>query len=130
MSAADAEADATLRLTHPMFVRLLTGQAGLKELLLSDEVKLEGSKLDLAKFFSLFDKPCSRNDFWTVRVCNDRQEPVGVAHRGSHALCGSGDQDVLALKVVSVVERGGDPVSGFVIVGHHASARGRSRPIN
>jgi alkyl sulfatase BDS1-like metallo-beta-lactamase superfamily hydrolase len=56
-SAADADADATLRLTHPIFVRLLTGQAGLKDLLLSDEVKLEGSKLDLAKFFSLLDKP-------------------------------------------------------------------------
>jgi alkyl sulfatase BDS1-like metallo-beta-lactamase superfamily hydrolase len=56
-SAADADADATLRLTHPMFVRLLIGQAGLKDLLLSEEAKLEGSKLDLAKFFSLLDKP-------------------------------------------------------------------------
>jgi alkyl sulfatase BDS1-like metallo-beta-lactamase superfamily hydrolase len=33
------------------------GQAGLADLLLSDDIELEGSKLDLLKFFSLFDKP-------------------------------------------------------------------------
>jgi alkyl sulfatase BDS1-like metallo-beta-lactamase superfamily hydrolase len=59
-SEADAEANATLRLTHGMFLRLLAGQAGLTELLFSDEIELDGSKLDLAKFFSLFDKPDGR----------------------------------------------------------------------
>ncbi|MBT8065528.1 MAG: MBL fold metallo-hydrolase [Xanthomonadales bacterium] len=59
-SEADAEANATLRLTHGMFLRLLTGQAGLTELLFSDEIELDGSKIDLAKFFSLFDKPDGR----------------------------------------------------------------------
>ncbi len=43
-----------------MFIRMLTGKAGLKDLLLSDKVELEGSKLDLLSFFSLFDKPEGR----------------------------------------------------------------------
>jgi alkyl sulfatase BDS1-like metallo-beta-lactamase superfamily hydrolase len=59
-SNPDAEANATLRLSHDMFIRMLTGQAGLKDLLLSDEIELEGSRLDLLKFFSLFDKPEGR----------------------------------------------------------------------
>ncbi|MBT8053648.1 MAG: MBL fold metallo-hydrolase, partial [Xanthomonadales bacterium] len=57
---ADDEANATLRLTHDLFIGMLTGRAGLKDLLLSDEVELEGSRLDLLKFFSLFDKPEGR----------------------------------------------------------------------
>ena len=54
------QANATLKLTHGMFIRVLTGKAGLKDMLLSDEIELEGSKLDLLKFFSLFDKPDGR----------------------------------------------------------------------
>jgi alkyl sulfatase BDS1-like metallo-beta-lactamase superfamily hydrolase len=50
-------ADATLSLTHGLFVKMLTGQSGLKDLLLSDELEIEGSSLDLMKFFSLLDKP-------------------------------------------------------------------------
>jgi alkyl sulfatase BDS1-like metallo-beta-lactamase superfamily hydrolase len=56
----DTPADATLKLTHEMFLAMLTGKAGLKELLLSDEIELEGSKLDLLKFLSLLDKPDGR----------------------------------------------------------------------
>ncbi len=56
-STPDASADATLKLTHDLFVKMLTGQAGVKDLLLSDELEIEGSKLSLAEFFSLFDKP-------------------------------------------------------------------------
>jgi alkyl sulfatase BDS1-like metallo-beta-lactamase superfamily hydrolase len=56
-SASDAKADASLKLTHALFLRILTGKAGLMELLLSDELELEGSEIDLLKFFSLFDKP-------------------------------------------------------------------------
>ena len=59
-SRPDAPADATLRMTHDMFLSLLLGQAGLKDLLLSDEIELEGSKLDLLRFFSLLDKPEGR----------------------------------------------------------------------
>jgi len=61
----DAPADATLKLTHEMFLSMLTGQAGLKELLLSDDIELEGSTLDLLQFFSLLDKPDGRFDIVT-----------------------------------------------------------------
>jgi len=59
-SNPDTEASATLKLTHGMFIQMLTGKAGLKDMLLSDELDLEGSKLDLVRFFSLFDKPQGR----------------------------------------------------------------------
>jgi alkyl sulfatase BDS1-like metallo-beta-lactamase superfamily hydrolase len=59
-SEPGTQANATLKLTHGMFIRMLTGKAGLKDMLLSDEIELEGSKLDLLKFFSLFDKPDGR----------------------------------------------------------------------
>jgi alkyl sulfatase BDS1-like metallo-beta-lactamase superfamily hydrolase len=59
-SSPDTTADATLALTHDMFLSMVTGQAGLKELLLSDEIELRGSRLDLLKFFSLLDKPDGR----------------------------------------------------------------------
>jgi len=54
------EADARLMLTHEMFVAMLTGKAGLREMLTSDELEVEGSVLDLVGFFSLFDKPEGR----------------------------------------------------------------------
>jgi alkyl sulfatase BDS1-like metallo-beta-lactamase superfamily hydrolase len=59
-SDPDTAADATLKLTHEVFLAMLTGRAGLKDLILSDEVELRGSKLDLLKFFSLLDKPDGR----------------------------------------------------------------------
>ena len=52
-----ADANATLQLTKPFFLRMLTGGAGAKELLLSDETKIEGSRIDLGRFFALLDKP-------------------------------------------------------------------------
>jgi alkyl sulfatase BDS1-like metallo-beta-lactamase superfamily hydrolase len=52
----DPSASATLLLTRPFFLRMMTGAAGAKELLLSDETRIEGSRIDLARFFSLFDK--------------------------------------------------------------------------
>jgi alkyl sulfatase BDS1-like metallo-beta-lactamase superfamily hydrolase len=55
MTAA-ADANATLSLSKPLFVRMIAGTAGAKEMLLSDDLKVEGSKLDLARFFSLLDK--------------------------------------------------------------------------
>lgn len=53
----DPAADATLTLTKPFFVRMMTGRAGAADLLLSDEVRIQGSRLDLGRFFSLLDKP-------------------------------------------------------------------------
>lgn len=49
--------DATLTLTRPMLVKLVTKQVGIKEVLTSPAIKVGGSTLDLIKFFSLLDKP-------------------------------------------------------------------------
>jgi len=51
-----ADADATLHLTRPFFLQMLTGDAGAKELLLSEQTRIEGSPIDLARFFALLDK--------------------------------------------------------------------------
>ncbi len=54
---AATTADATIRITHPLFVNMLTGNAGIREILFSDDVSVAGSKLDLLKFFALLDRP-------------------------------------------------------------------------
>jgi linear primary-alkylsulfatase len=54
---SQASADATLNLTRALFVKIIIGEAGLKETLFGDELSVEGSKLDLISFFSLLDKP-------------------------------------------------------------------------
>lgn len=51
-----ADANATLTLTQPFFVRMMAGTAGAKDMLTSDELKVTGSKIDLARFLSLIDK--------------------------------------------------------------------------
>jgi alkyl sulfatase BDS1-like metallo-beta-lactamase superfamily hydrolase len=52
----DQNANATLTLTQPFFIKMVLGQAGAKDLLMSDQTKIEGSKIDLALFFSMIDK--------------------------------------------------------------------------
>ena len=54
--APDKDANATLTLTQPFFLKMVLGQAGGKDLLLSNQTKIEGSTLDLASFFSMLDK--------------------------------------------------------------------------
>ena len=49
--------DAGLTLTKGFFLQMVSGQAGAKDLLTSDDVSLQGSTLDLAKFFGLLGKP-------------------------------------------------------------------------
>ena len=51
-----ADAAATLKLGKPFFLRMVTGGAGASDLLTSDEVEIEGSTLDLARFLRLIDK--------------------------------------------------------------------------
>nr|WP_316641488.1 alkyl sulfatase dimerization domain-containing protein [uncultured Roseateles sp.] len=51
-----ADANATLTLTKPIFVKMMAGTAGVKDTLLSDDLKIAGSKIDLLRFFSLIDK--------------------------------------------------------------------------
>ena len=53
----DPHADATLKITHTMFLRMVMNTAGIKEFILSDDITIEGSKLDLIRFFSLLDRP-------------------------------------------------------------------------
>ena len=54
-AAPDPQAAATVRLTRGLLVRLVTGQAGLRELVFSDELAVDGSRLDLVSFLRLFD---------------------------------------------------------------------------
>ena len=61
----ESPADATLSVTYDLFIRMMIGQAGLKDTLFSDELEVEGSKIDLVRFFSLFDKPKGTFDIVT-----------------------------------------------------------------
>jgi len=55
-----ADADATVRLTRELLLRLGIGDAGLKDLVMSDELEVEGSRLKLLSFLSLLDRPDGR----------------------------------------------------------------------
>ena len=50
-------ADASIDITHALFVQMLTGGAGASDILFSDDISIEGSKLGLVKFFALLDTP-------------------------------------------------------------------------
>jgi alkyl sulfatase BDS1-like metallo-beta-lactamase superfamily hydrolase len=50
-----SDADATLSLTKPFFLRMMTGTAGPLALLTSDETSISGSRLKLARFFRLLE---------------------------------------------------------------------------
>ncbi len=54
--APAADANATLTLTKDIFVKMMAGTAGVKDTLLSDDLKVGGSKIDLVRFFTLIDK--------------------------------------------------------------------------
>jgi alkyl sulfatase BDS1-like metallo-beta-lactamase superfamily hydrolase len=54
--AADPGAVATVTLTRDFLVKLATGQAGLREMIFSDDLSVEGSRLELLSFFSNFDR--------------------------------------------------------------------------
>ena len=51
------DAQATLTLTRPFFLKMLVGQAGALELLVSDQTRIQGSTIALARFFAVLDKP-------------------------------------------------------------------------
>ena len=51
------QTNASVSLTHELFVRMLTGDLGLRETLTSDELSIDGSVLDLMRFFTLFESP-------------------------------------------------------------------------
>jgi alkyl sulfatase BDS1-like metallo-beta-lactamase superfamily hydrolase len=49
--------NAILNEKHGLFIDMLIGRAGLKKTLFSDDLTIDGSKLDLLSFLSLFDRP-------------------------------------------------------------------------
>ena len=53
----DPEADFTVKLTRDFWIKLLNREVGAKDLLTSDELHLEGSRLSLVEFLSLLDRP-------------------------------------------------------------------------
>ncbi|MFH2132194.1 MAG: alkyl sulfatase dimerization domain-containing protein [bacterium] len=52
-----SQPDVVIRVTHDLFIRMLVGQVGIKETVFSDNLSVEGSKLDLIRFLLLFEKP-------------------------------------------------------------------------
>lgn len=59
----DANADATLTLSKALFVDILVGEAGIGDLIGSDQLSVDGSVLKLIKFFSLLGAP---NDAFNI----------------------------------------------------------------
>lgn len=57
MGAISPQANATVSITHELFVKMLTGNAGIRETLFSDDVSVDGSTVDLMRFFALLDTP-------------------------------------------------------------------------
>jgi len=55
-SAPAADANATLKLPKDTFIKMMAGTAGVKDTLLSDELDVDGSRIDLVRFFMLIDK--------------------------------------------------------------------------
>jgi len=53
----DPEADATIKLTRNFLVRSATGQAGIRDMIFSKDLDVDGSRLALLSFFSLLDRP-------------------------------------------------------------------------
>jgi len=53
----DPKADATVKLTREFLVKLATGQAGLRDMLFSSDLEVEGSRTSLLSFFSMLDRP-------------------------------------------------------------------------
>jgi alkyl sulfatase BDS1-like metallo-beta-lactamase superfamily hydrolase len=51
------DANASLKITHELYLKMLTGKAGVRDTLFSDDLTVEGSRLDLLAFFMLFDQP-------------------------------------------------------------------------
>ncbi|WP_425320883.1 alkyl/aryl-sulfatase [Acinetobacter guerrae] len=51
-----ANADVNLTLTKPFFLKMMTGQSGALDLMFSKDTQIQGNRLTLRKFFSLFDK--------------------------------------------------------------------------
>jgi len=56
-AVADPHADATVTVTRDFWLKLVTKQASIKDIVLSDDLQVEGSRLKLVSFFRLLDDP-------------------------------------------------------------------------
>ncbi len=56
------EADVTLKLTREFWLALAVGKAGLRDMIFSDELEVEGSRMKLLSFFSLMETPSGTFD--------------------------------------------------------------------
>jgi alkyl sulfatase BDS1-like metallo-beta-lactamase superfamily hydrolase len=56
-SEPDEPADVTVELTRELWVEIVTKQAGLRDIIFSDDLQVSGSRLDLISFFMLLDRP-------------------------------------------------------------------------
>ena len=56
-NADDGDVDARITLTRPFWLRLLGGEAGLSDMLTSEDFSVAGDRLSLMRFFSLFETP-------------------------------------------------------------------------
>lgn len=52
-----ADANATLHITRHLLVNMLAGVSGIKDTVMSDDLQVSGSRIDLLRFFSLMEKP-------------------------------------------------------------------------
>jgi alkyl sulfatase BDS1-like metallo-beta-lactamase superfamily hydrolase len=55
--APDPDADVTIRITRALMLRLITGDAGTREVLFGSDAEIDGALTDLRRFFSLLDEP-------------------------------------------------------------------------
>jgi alkyl sulfatase BDS1-like metallo-beta-lactamase superfamily hydrolase len=53
----DPGADATIKLTRDFLIRSATGQAGIRDMIFSKDLDVDGNRLALLSFFSLLDRP-------------------------------------------------------------------------
>jgi len=56
-AVADPHADATVTLTRDFWLKLVTKQASIKDLIFSEDLNVDGSRMRLFSFFSLLDDP-------------------------------------------------------------------------
>jgi alkyl sulfatase BDS1-like metallo-beta-lactamase superfamily hydrolase len=54
------DAHASIKVTHDFFLRMVIGSAGLRDMVFSGDLDVDGSRMDLLRFLSLFDNPDGR----------------------------------------------------------------------
>ena len=56
-AAADPHADATVTLTRDFWLKIVTKQVSITDLVTSDDLRIDGSRLQLVSFLRLLDNP-------------------------------------------------------------------------